>query len=172
MSFAELKKTRNARQATYFRPAPPATAPEQTAALDDEADAASSSKPDSQLYDPPDGLYSSLGDALEIRRSDIGRGLYVKLSRKQPIKPGALQLLSSRLSNRLSCSTPGSTILDVPPLVSALSTSCLATHCSYCHSEGSPTTATHGRTMKRCTLCKVIWYDTTVRVIPILPRTQ
>lgn len=61
------------------------------------------------------------------------------------------------------------------PEVSALSTRSLASHCSYCHSEGNTSSE---RTLKRCTLCKVVWYDTTVwrhpevRILVLTPHAQ
>lgn len=58
----------------------------------------------------------------------------------------------------------GSIILEVVPQVSALSTRSLASHCSYCHAEeGASSSGTTPNALKRCTLCKVVWYDTTVR---------
>jgi hypothetical protein len=56
----------------------------------------------------------------------------------------------------------GSTILKLRPLVSVLSTGSITSHCSYCHTEeGSPNTGT----LKRCTMCKVVWYDSTVGLL-------
>lgn len=49
-------------------------------------------------------------------------------------------------------------LIQLSPHVSVLSTRCLPSHCSYCQSE-----RTTEDSLKRCTLCKAIWYDTQVR---------
>ncbi|CAK5272755.1 unnamed protein product, partial [Mycena citricolor] len=82
-----------------------------------------------------EGLYAALPSALRIRVSQDavrGRGVYMG--------PGA------------GC-TPGQTLIKTRPHVGVLAAGRLATHCSGCFRAGRDEGS-----LKRCTLCRVVWY--------------
>ncbi|KAF8309730.1 SET domain-containing protein [Clavulina sp. PMI_390] len=143
MSFKDLKKARSTRESAsklILSPAQLAATSSSGESSDPKNLAAPSERTDSKRYEIPAGLYQQLGTDLEIRVSEAGRGLYVKDSVPSPIRAGT-------------------TLLELKPVVSALSTQSLPSCCSYCHTEVG---GEKSEPLKRCTLCKVVYYDSTV----------
>lgn len=91
MSFSDLRKARDRRQASYVRGDGAAAS---TSAHCDEGKAPAVSKT-VPLYTFKEGLYSALGDAFEIRMDTVmGRGVYVKSTPRDRIEAGELLALS------------------------------------------------------------------------------
>ena len=90
MSFTDLKKARSARYAATLARNVSVKPIATTTPLDLELRNGRISSDTSEPYEDEDGgrLYANLGESLEIRLSEMGRGIYVKREAKEPIKAG------------------------------------------------------------------------------------
>lgn len=87
MSFADLRKARNARQAGLTKTTVPT--PSKASESQQEHESVIQNKETSEPYAAGSGLYSALASSFEIRvDSSTGRGIYVKQGLSAAVKAG------------------------------------------------------------------------------------
>jgi hypothetical protein len=88
MSFVDLKKARSARHAAAITRAVDVKPVAATPPADLESRTGGISSDTSGFYEDREGYYANLGESLEIRVNEMGRGIYVKREAKEPIRAG------------------------------------------------------------------------------------